>query len=144
PPLPPDVRHGARAVHPRGAERGRHDHRRPSVRGRDPGRGPEHPTAPHPGRDRPDQGASGAPGLAGAIGYLPLCIARHTRSGRSGMSRWRTPKGFNASTTALTSAGVEPMVAASPMPLAPSGLNGEVVTVWSVTKNGRSSARGTA
>ena len=35
------------------------------------------------------------------------------------MSRWRTPKGFSASTTALTTAGVEPMVAASPMPLAP-------------------------
>ena len=34
------------------------------------------------------------------------------------------------------------MVAASPIPLAPSGLKGDVVTVWSVTKNGRSSARG--
>ncbi len=41
------------------------------------------------------------------------------------MSRWRTPNGFSASTTALTTAGVEPMVAASPMPLAPSGLNGD-------------------
>ena len=33
------------------------------------------------------------------------CIARHTRSGRSGMSRWRTPNGFSASTTAFTTAG---------------------------------------
>jgi ABC-type transport system substrate-binding protein len=74
----------------------------------------------------------------------PFCMARQTRSGRSGMSRWRTPNGLSASTTALTSAGVEPMVAASPMPLAPSGLKGETVTVWSVTKNGRSSARGIA
>ena len=60
------------------------------------------------------------------------------------MSRWRTPNGRNASTTALTTAGVEPMVAASPMPFAPSGLHGDGVTVWSVVNNGRSSARGSA
>ena len=47
------------------------------------------------------------------------------------MSRWRTPNGFKASTTALTTAGVEPMVAASPMPFAPSGLNGEGATIGS-------------
>ena len=63
---------------------------------------------------------------------------------RSGMSRWRTPNGRSASTTALTTAGVEPMVAASPMPLAPSGLNGDGVTVWSVANDGKSSARGIA
>src|SRR5688572_14708900 len=70
--------------------------------------------------------------------------AAQTRSPLSGMSRWRTPKDFSASTTALTMAGVEPMVAASPMPLAPIGLNGVGVTVWSTVKSGRSSAWGTA
>src|SRR5581483_9526783 len=65
-------------------------------------------------------------------------IARHTRSGRSGMSMCRTPKGRSASTTAFTTAGVEPIVAASPMPFAPSGLTGVGVTVWSVTNAGRS------
>src|SRR5205814_8288328 len=74
----------------------------------------------------------------------PAAIARQTRSGRRGMSRWRTPKGPSASTTALTIAGVDPIVAASPIPFAPSGLKGVVVTVSSVTKAGRSSARGTA
>ena len=51
-------------------------------------------------------------------GYF--CIARHTRSGRcSGISRCRTPNGLSASSTALTTAGVEPMVASSPTPFAP-------------------------
>ncbi len=40
------------------------------------------------------------------------------------MSRWVTPNGSSASITALATAGVEPIVAASPMPLAPSGLRG--------------------
>ncbi len=53
------------------------------------------------------------------------------------MSRCRTPKGASASTTALTTAGVEPMVAASPIPLAPSGLKGVGVTVSAVVKAGR-------
>ena len=55
--------------------------------------------------------------------------ACQTRSGRSGMSRCRTPNVLSASTTALTIAGVAPMVAASPMPLAPIGLRGDGVTV---------------
>ena len=38
-------------------------------------------------------------------------MASHTRDGVSGMSAWRTPKGANASTTALTTAGGEPTVA---------------------------------
>ena len=42
-------------------------------------------------------------------------MASHTRDGVSGMSAWRTPKGANASTTALTTAGGEPTVADSPL-----------------------------
>ena len=50
-------------------------------------------------------------------------MARHTRSGVHGMSMWRTPRWLSASTTAFCTAGVEPMVPDSPMPLAPSGLS---------------------
>src|SRR5438309_8565881 len=50
------------------------------------------------------------------------------RSGVSGISRWRIPERLRASTTALTTAGVDPIVAASPMPLAPSGFRGVGVT----------------
>ncbi len=57
------------------------------------------------------------------------CIARQTFSGVSGVSRCSTPKGRSASITALTTAGVEPMVAASPIPLTPSGLTWVGVTV---------------
>src|SRR6266498_3583057 len=56
-------------------------------------------------------------------------IACHTRSDVSGMSRWRIPKIDNASTTAFWAAGVEPIVPASPMPFAPSGLSGVVVVL---------------
>jgi hypothetical protein len=45
------------------------------------------------------------------------------------MSRCRTPNERSASTTAFTIAGVAPIVAASPMPLAPNGLRGVGVTV---------------
>src|SRR5207237_628927 len=75
-------------------------------------------------------------------GHFLLCRAPHTRSGLSGMSRCLTPDGLSASTTALTMAGVLPIVAASPMPLAPIGLKGVGVTVWSVLKDGRSSECG--
>src|SRR5262249_19722753 len=61
--------------------------------------------------------------------YRLVPSAAHTRSGFSGMSRCLTPSGRSASTTALTIAGVLPIVAASPMPLAPIGLNGVGVTV---------------
>ncbi len=57
------------------------------------------------------------------------CMACHTRSGRRGMSMCRTLNDWSASTTAFTTAGVEPIVAASPMPLAPSGFTGVGVTV---------------
>jgi hypothetical protein len=58
------------------------------------------------------------------------------------MSMWRTPRGARASTTALCTAGVEPMVPDSPMPLAPSGLRGVGVSVWAVSKLGISAAEG--
>ena len=48
------------------------------------------------------------------------------------MSRCRT---FIASTTAFTTAGVDPIVAASPMPFAPSGLRGVGVTVADVAEH---------
>lgn len=48
-------------------------------------------------------------------------MASQTRDGVNGMSACRTPNGANASTTAFTTAGGEPTVADSPMPLAPIG-----------------------
>jgi hypothetical protein len=52
------------------------------------------------------------------------------------------PNGCSASMTALATAAVEAIVPASPMPLIPSGLCGDGVTVWPVSKAGRLSARG--
>ena len=49
-------------------------------------------------------------------------MAFQTRSGVAGMSMWRTPRWDEASTTAFCTAGVAPIVPASPMPLTPSGL----------------------
>ena len=68
--------------------------------------------------------------------------ARHTRSDVHGMSRWRTPRWARASMTAFCTAGVEPIVAASPMPLAPSGLSGVGVSVERTSKLGSSAAVG--
>ena len=52
--------------------------------------------------------------------YWPASwIARQTRIGVTGMSTWRTPRRFRASTTAFCTAGVEPIVPASPMPFTP-------------------------
>src|SRR6185437_11377823 len=48
--------------------------------------------------------------------------ASQTRCGEAGMSMCRTPRCATASTIAFCTAGVEPIVPASPMPLAPSGL----------------------
>ena len=48
----------------------------------------------------------------------PFCIAFHTVSGVSGMSRSRTPIALQ---TALTTAGDAAIVPASPMPFTPSG-----------------------
>ena len=68
--------------------------------------------------------------------------ARHTRSACSGMWMSLTPRGRSASTTALTTAGVEAMVPASPTPLAPSGCVVAGVSVRSVMTSGRSAALG--
>src|SRR5260370_29732496 len=70
-------------------------------------------------------------------------IARHTFSGVHGGSISVIPRGASASSTALTTAGVEPMVALSPTPLTPSGLIGLGVMVRSSVKLGRSGAGGT-
>ena len=48
--------------------------------------------------------------------------ASQTRCGVAGMSMCRTPRWATASMIAFCTAGVEPIVPASPMPLAPSGL----------------------
>ena len=59
----------------------------------------------------------------------PPLIARQTFSAVHGMSIWRTPRCAIASTTALCTAAVEPIVPDSPMPFAPSGLTCVGVTV---------------
>ena len=56
-------------------------------------------------------------------------IARQTRSGVNGRSRWRMPSGESASTTAFAIAGVAPIVPASPTPFTPSGFEGDGVSV---------------
>ena len=53
-----------------------------------------------------------------------------------------TPSGRSASTMALTTAGVEAIVPASPTPLTPSVLVVAGVSVRSVMKDGRSAADG--
>ena len=60
------------------------------------------------------------------------------------MSMWRTPRCDSASTTALCTAGVEPIVADSPMPFAPSGLSGLGVSVLDTSYDGSSAADGIA
>ena len=64
-------------------------------------------------------------------------MALQTRSGVHGMSRCRTPRWLRASTTAFCTAGVEPTVADSPMPLAPSGLSGVGVSVFASLERGQ-------
>src|SRR4029079_1727265 len=73
-----------------------------------------------------------------------VSIARHTRSAVQGMSMWRTPRCDTASTIALCTAGVDPRVADSPMPLAPSGLCGLGVSVLNTSYDGSSAAEGIA
>src|SRR5215467_14799798 len=53
---------------------------------------------------------------------LTSLIAAHTRSGLAGMSMCRTPRCDTASMTAFCTAGIDPMVPASPIPFTPSGL----------------------
>ena len=56
------------------------------------------------------------------------------------MSMCRTPRWLTASITAFCTAGVAPMVPASPMPLTPSALTGVGVSLRSNSKLGRSGA----
>ncbi len=73
-----------------------------------------------------------------------VAIARTTASGFVGMSRCRTPRCASASTTAFCTAGIAPIVPASPMPFAPNGLRGVGVSVLAVSKLGSSAALGNA
>ena len=71
-------------------------------------------------------------------------MASQTRSGVQGRSMWRTPRWLRASTTAFWTAGVAPMVADSPMPLAPSGFTGVGVSVLLASRVIASAAVGMA
>ena len=73
----------------------------------------------------------------------PCWMARHTRSGLHGICTSETPNWRTASTTALTTAGVDAMVPASPTPLTPNGFDVAGDSVRSVTNEGRSAAEGT-
>src|SRR5215217_6985203 len=75
---------------------------------------------------------------------LAWSIARHTRSGVSGMSRCRMPSGASASMTAFTTAGADAIVPVSPAPFTPSGLTSVGVSVRSSSRGGNHSAFGTA
>src|ERR1700757_119210 len=55
------------------------------------------------------------------LAFRASLIAVHTRCGVAGMSMCLTPRWDTASTTAFWTAGVEPIVPASPMPFTPSG-----------------------
>src|SRR5262249_25274448 len=61
-----------------------------------------------------------------------------------GISICRTPSGFSAFTTELTTGGEQPIAPASPTPLTPSGFTGEGVSVWLVSICGTMVALGTA
>jgi len=56
------------------------------------------------------------------------------------MSMWRTPRWLTASMTEFCTAGVAPIVPASPIPLTPSGLIGVGVSLSSSSKLGSSVA----
>ncbi len=70
-------------------------------------------------------------------------IAFQTRSGVHGIRMSLTPNGRSASTTALTTAGVEAIVPASPTPLVPSEFVVDGDVVWSMSKLIVSAAVGT-
>ena len=69
-------------------------------------------------------------------------MAVQTRSGVSGITMSVTPRCRTASTTALTTAGVDAMVPASPTPLVPSEFVVDGFGVWSVSKSMTSAAVG--
>src|SRR6266571_3561958 len=71
---------------------------------------------------------------------LASLIAAQTLAGVSGMSMWRMPRWLTASMTEFCVAGVAPIVPASPMPFAPSGLMMAGVSLLSSSKLGSSAA----
>src|SRR5262249_7162842 len=71
-------------------------------------------------------------------------IARHPRSGVSGMSRCSTPNSASASTTAFATAASAGVVPPSPPPRIPNGLLAEGTSLISVSNIGSWSARGIA
>jgi hypothetical protein len=60
------------------------------------------------------------------------------------MSTWRMPNGASASITAFCTAGVAPIVPDSPIPFAPSGFNGDGVSVFTASNEHSSAALGIA
>src|SRR6185437_5465099 len=73
-----------------------------------------------------------------------FCKRLQMRSRLMGKSTCVMPSGASASTTALTTHGVAPMVPASPTPFTPMGLTGVGVTVREVSMRGISAACGKA
>jgi uncharacterized Ntn-hydrolase superfamily protein len=71
-------------------------------------------------------------------------IARHTRSGVTGISRCSTPRWARASTTTLTTAPSAGVVPPSPPPRSPSGFEVDSTSLISVANDGSRSARGIA
>ena len=69
-------------------------------------------------------------------------MACQTFIGEHGIGTSLTPSGRSASTTALTIAGVDAIVPASPTPFTPNELVVEGVSVRSVVNDGRSTAVG--
>src|SRR5581483_3402756 len=80
------------------------------------------------------------PPAAASDGSAASRIARHTRCEVVGRSMCRTPRWATASTTAFWTAGVAPVVPASPTPLAPSGLYGVGVCIVTSSNAGTSVA----
>src|SRR5207249_177031 len=96
--------------------------------------------APPEASMEPNPPPASAPGPPAAV--RPCLIAAHTRIGEHGISTSLTPNRRTASTTALTTAGVEAIVPASPTPLTPKGFVVDRVSVRSVVNDGRSAALG--
>ena len=88
--------------------------------------------------------AGGSRHGSGSVPFRAASMVRQTRSEVHGRSMCRTPRCASASITAFCTAGVEPIVAASPMPFAPSGLSGVGVSVECTSNDGSSAADGMA
>src|SRR5262249_49996203 len=70
----------------------------------------------------------------GLVSVVAWRTAARTCSGCSGISRCVTPSGASASSPALTIAGGVAMAPDSPIPLMPSGVCGDGVTVCAVSR----------